>query len=195
MNCEQASKLFALYATGDLKRNEEGELDAHLAKCPACASKAVEYETIHRDLESLGRVYRDAEQPFIFRPEGASSARPARWARRRVTRLSFAAAALIAVGVVLPEWLTDRSGRSETQHDPSPIGIAGRVTTRLRTPPVWVRRNPTSAPDADVRRVPRLTIFAGSTQVGSSSFLLKPPSLILCTRRPENVQTEEKPQS
>ncbi len=105
MRCRTARKLLSLRLDGRLARPGAAGIDAHLARCPACARAAARLERAWNRLEALGPIAR-APDDFAAVLESTWAGRSARlaWIERLLAsapRLARPAAALAVAASIL----------------------------------------------------------------------------------------------
>jgi hypothetical protein len=66
MNCEHIHPLIALYAGGDLPPEREREVIQHLAECPDCAARLLEYKTSLNFIRDISDAYTPPLLPEDF---------------------------------------------------------------------------------------------------------------------------------
>jgi len=101
--------LLGAYALGALEAVEDGEVSAHLARCPDCAAEVADLRTLPPLLDALndgdlaGLQAGDAPPDYLFDRLAAEAAArfpaTAWWRRTRVLLAAAAAAVLIAAGL------------------------------------------------------------------------------------------------
>lgn len=107
MNCEEALELLSGHLDGANTQEEETQLQAHLASCPACRAILEAYEAVDSGLASL-----QAEPPAelvsgvmeAVRQESSTAKKIRRFPTRGIAATAVAAALLLVIGTTyLPE--------------------------------------------------------------------------------------------
>jgi len=105
--CKNERRLSA-YHDGELCAEDRADLEAHLARCPACAAELERLRRLSRLVQTAGRTAMPA--PAIARLHRAVDAAPAADLRRTAEAvLALAASVLVVCGV----WLWQAGGSAE----------------------------------------------------------------------------------
>lgn len=127
ISCERAWELLSQQLDEPISPQEQEELEAHLAACPACRKDQEELEQLDRALRDLGDIPAPAD--FTAQVMAQVRAEPRQspkvlplWRRPQVRALAgLAACALLCIGIyrVVPQE-SDRSGGMVTTSDLTP---------------------------------------------------------------------------